>query len=87
MPVDEVVTLALYHREDENLSRLMLDEPERRALERLWEELWYVSQEALEGRGGLRPVHGIHDAGQRPQPLQAPRASRSPSAPRRCGSG
>ena len=47
MPVDEVVTLALYHREDENLSRLMLDEPERQALERLWDELWYVSQEAF----------------------------------------
>ena len=47
VPVDEVVTLSLYHREDENLSRLMLDEPEQRSLERLWDELWYVSQEAL----------------------------------------
>ena len=47
VPVDEVVTLALYHREDEHLARLMLDEPERHKLDRLWDELEYVSQEAL----------------------------------------
>jgi hypothetical protein len=47
VPVDEVVTLALYHREDDNLARLMLNEAERKRLDRLWEELWYVSQEAL----------------------------------------
>ncbi|MFO0892948.1 MAG: DUF1592 domain-containing protein [Isosphaeraceae bacterium] len=47
VPVDEVVTLALYHREDDNLARLMLDEPERRKLDRLWDELGYISQEAL----------------------------------------
>lgn len=47
VPVDEVVTLALYHREEEHLARLMLDEPERRRLDRLWDELSYVSQEAL----------------------------------------
>ena len=48
MPVDEVVTLAMYHREDENLARLMLDDAERKKLDRLWEELWYVSQEGFE---------------------------------------
>ena len=48
VPVDEVVTLALYHREDENLSRLMLNEAERKTLDRLWEELEYVSQEAFQ---------------------------------------
>jgi hypothetical protein len=47
VPVDEVVTLALYHREDENLARLMLDDAERKTLDRLWDELEYVSQEAL----------------------------------------
>ena len=47
VPVDEVVTLALYHREDEPLLRLMLDEPERTRLNRLWDELEYVSQEAF----------------------------------------
>jgi hypothetical protein len=47
VPVDEVVTLALYHREDGNLARLMLEEPEKRKLARHWDELEYVSQEAL----------------------------------------
>ena len=47
VPVDEVVTLALYHREDENLARLMLTETESKALDRLWDELEYVSQEAF----------------------------------------
>jgi hypothetical protein len=39
--------VALYHREDEPLSRLMLDEAGQQALNRLWDELWYVSREAL----------------------------------------
>ena len=47
VPVDEVVTLALYHREDEPLSRLMLDEAESQRLDRLWDELEFVSQEAF----------------------------------------
>jgi hypothetical protein len=47
VPVDEVVTLALYHREDDNLARLMLEEAEQQKLDRLWDELSYVSQEAL----------------------------------------
>jgi hypothetical protein len=47
VPVDEAVTLALYHREDEHLARLMLDDAERAELERLWEELHFVSHDAL----------------------------------------
>ena len=47
VPVDEVVTLVLFHREDEALERLMLDEPERLRLDRLWEELRYISQDAI----------------------------------------
>lgn len=47
VPVDEVVTLKLYHREDEHLQRLMLDEPQRAELEKLWDELLFVSQEPL----------------------------------------
>ena len=54
---DEVVTLALYHREDENLARLMLDETERRTLDRLWDELEYVSQEALKVEVGCSGDH------------------------------
>jgi hypothetical protein len=47
VPVDEVVTLTLAHREDEHLKRLMLDEREARELDRLWEEYDFVSQNAL----------------------------------------
>jgi hypothetical protein len=47
VPVDEVVTLTLFHREDEPLRRLMLNEAEIQRLDRLWEELHFVSQDAL----------------------------------------
>ena len=47
VPVDEVVTLTLFHREDEPLSRLMLDPVESARLDRLWEELRFISREAL----------------------------------------
>jgi len=47
VPVDVVVTLILFHREDEHLSRLMLDENESERLNRLWNELHYVSKDAL----------------------------------------
>ena len=54
VPVDEVITLVLFHREDELLRRLMLDEPERKALERDWEQLRFVSQDA-------RKIHSTFD--------------------------
>ena len=47
VPVDEVVTLTLFHREDEPLRRLMLSDDETRRLERLWDELHFVGQTAL----------------------------------------
>ena len=47
VPVDEVVTLTLAHREDDQLVRLMLDEKEAARLNRLWEEYHFVSQNAL----------------------------------------
>ncbi|MDR3622771.1 MAG: DUF1587 domain-containing protein, partial [Paludisphaera borealis] len=47
VPVDEVVTLTLFHREDEPLSRLMLDPAESARLDRMWQELRFISQEAL----------------------------------------
>lgn len=47
VPVDEVVTLTLFHREDEPLRRLMLSEEETQELERLWSELHFVSHDAL----------------------------------------
>ncbi len=47
VPVDEVITLTVFHREDEPLRRLMLDDAERAHLDRLWEQLHYVGQDAL----------------------------------------
>src|SRR5207237_8813577 len=47
VPVDEVVTLTLYYREDHHLARLMLDDPQKAKLDRLWDELHYVSHDAL----------------------------------------
>ncbi|MFN3151493.1 DUF1592 domain-containing protein [Bremerella sp.] len=48
VPVDEVVTLVLFHREDQELARLMLSEEEQARLDKLWEELRYVSRDALD---------------------------------------
>jgi mono/diheme cytochrome c family protein len=47
VPVDEVVTLTLYYREDEHLQRLMLDEEEASELNRMWNQLLFVSNAPL----------------------------------------
>ena len=47
VPVDEAVTLTLFHREDDPLRRLMLGAKEAQRLDRLWDELHFVSQDAL----------------------------------------
>ncbi|MEI6358630.1 MAG: DUF1592 domain-containing protein, partial [Verrucomicrobiota bacterium] len=46
VPVDEVVTLTLCHREDEPLRRLMLDEAQAAELDRLWAGFHFVGQDA-----------------------------------------
>ena len=53
VPVDEVLTLALYYREDDHLARLMLDDQQAARLDRLWEELHYVSLSPLLGAEAL----------------------------------
>jgi hypothetical protein len=47
VPVDEVVTLTLFYREDDHLQRLMLDDNQKQRLDRLWDELHFVSRDAL----------------------------------------
>ena len=47
VPVDEVVTLRLFHREDDYLSQLMLTSEEQSELDRLWDEMFFVSDEPL----------------------------------------
>lgn len=47
VPVDEVVTLTLFYREDDHLRRLMLSEAESRELDHAWDELLFVSEAPL----------------------------------------
>ena len=47
VPVDEVVTLTLFHREDRELSRLMLTDRQAAELDRLWDEFRFVGREPL----------------------------------------
>ncbi len=47
VPVDEVVTLTLYYREDDHFKRLMLDDEQAARLDRLWDELHYVAEDDL----------------------------------------
>jgi hypothetical protein len=47
VPIDEVITLHLHYREDHHLARLMLTDAELTHLDRLWDELRYVSQDAF----------------------------------------
>jgi mono/diheme cytochrome c family protein len=44
IPDDEVVCLKLFHREDDFLRRLFLDDEQARRLDRLWSELRFISQ-------------------------------------------
>ena len=48
VPVDEVLTINLFYREDDHLARLMLDPEEEARLDRLWDELHYVSHSAFQ---------------------------------------
>jgi hypothetical protein len=47
VPVDEVITLTLFHREDDHFCRLMLEPSEKAKLDRLWEELHFITRDAL----------------------------------------
>ena len=47
VPVDEVVTLTLFYRQDDALQRLMLNDRQITELNRMWDELFYVAQEPL----------------------------------------
>ena len=47
VPVDEILTLTLFYREDDHLARLMLDDAQKAHLDKLWKELRYVSREPL----------------------------------------
>jgi hypothetical protein len=44
VPDDEIFCLKLYHREDESLKRLILDKDACKRIDRLWDELRFISQ-------------------------------------------
>lgn len=80
VPVDEVVTLTQFYREDEALRRLMLEETETRELDRLWEELHFVSQDALTQVDGLEQLIQFATQDADPsvfEPLRQPFAERA----------
>jgi len=71
VPVDEPLTLTLLYREDDYLQRMMLDDEQQARLDRLWQELRYVSQnpwrqldvlESLVETTTGHPQEGIFDA-------------------------
>ena len=47
VPTDEVITLTQFYREDGPLYRLMLNDEQRKKIDRLWDELHFVSQDSL----------------------------------------
>ncbi len=47
IPDDEVVCLKMYHREDEPLARLFLDDAQKARIDRLWDEHRFISQQPL----------------------------------------
>lgn len=47
VPTDEVVTLKMFHREDEPLVRMFLTDEEARRLDRLWAEQRFVSRQPV----------------------------------------
>jgi len=47
VPTDEVVSLKMFHREDEPLERLFLDEEQKRRLDRLWSEHRFISRQPV----------------------------------------
>ena len=53
VPVDEALSITLFHREDDHLARLMLDEAQQARLDRLWRELRFVTREAPRLAGSL----------------------------------
>ena len=57
VPVDEVVTLQLYYREDDHLKRLMCSESDAVHLDRLWDQLLFVAREPLAAEVALEQSH------------------------------
>ncbi len=75
VPVDEAVTLTQYHREDDALRRLLLDDADAAQLDRLWRELHFVAQDALTAVDAYEQIwqYATQDADPKAfEPLRAP---------------
>lgn len=75
VPVDEVVTLTLFFREDHHLAHLMLDDAQQRKLNRLWDELEYISHFPLTQVDAFNQLmeYATQDSDPRPfEPLRKP---------------
>lgn len=57
VPVDEVVTLTLFHREDDWLKKLFLSNDEAGELDRLWDEFLFVAQEPMKSLVALEQIY------------------------------
>lgn len=80
VPVDEVITLTQFYREDEPLRRLILDDAATAELDRLWDELHFVSQDALTAVDAFEQLwqYATQDADPSVfEPLRAPIAARA----------
>lgn len=80
VPVDEVVTLTHFYREDDQLQRLMLDEAQATRLNALWDELRFVSLDALTQVDALEQLiqYATQDADPKVfEPLRKPFADRA----------
>ena len=47
VPMDQILTLTLFYREDDHLARLILDDAQIARIDRLWQELRFVSRKPL----------------------------------------
>ncbi len=75
VPVDEVVTLTLHYREDHLLKRLLLTDADAKQLDRLWDELHYVSHDAIAQVDAFKQLmeFATQDSDPRPfEPLRKP---------------
>ena len=71
VPVDEVVTLTLFYREDDQLVRLMLDEAQAAQLEPALGRAALRQPRRADAGRRLRPVDGIRHAGRRSEGVRA----------------
>lgn len=75
VPVDEAVTLTLFYREDDELKRLLLNDAETATIDRLWDELHYVSHDYITLVDAFHQLmeYATQDSDPRPfEPLRQP---------------